>query len=148
MAECLDHPLSTNTTEEEEEWVDCVDTSQSAANTSGPDDDNIAELQETHDPAGTWQAAGYGIGHQKKPRSSHGEAAIGEGKNTRTVIEPANTKSSKQQKSSLRVARICEPPDILPPTPTEPNTVRNITVDMLILHHRFMSSGKKRKSTL
>ena len=124
MAECFDYPLS-NTPEEEEEWVDCADTSQSATNTSAPDDDNTEELQEKNDPVETGQAEGHGIGDQKKPRLSHGEAAIGQGKDIRNVIEPANTSSSKQQKSSSYVASMCESLDV-PRTPTDPNTVRNI----------------------
>jgi hypothetical protein len=203
MAECSDHRLSTSTPEEEEELVDCADTSQLAANTSVPDyniasgrhnnnlkvttqletdqvktdngsyilvddsrpslqeiqsgnavtreNDNDqlgradnqqcrspaeSELQEKHDPVEIGQAAGHAIDDQIKheiddqikPGSSHGEAAIGQ--DTDTITERVNTSSSKQQKNSSRVASFCEPPDILPPTPTEPNTVRNIIIDV------------------
>ena len=193
MAECSDHPLSTNT--QDEDGIDCANTSQSAANTSARDDsiatgqkdNNLkvitqaengqtsqefaqfksdtgnyilvvhvgpeqelqqgnaetgrndknllgraenqqcrgpakSELQEKHDPAEAGQAAGDDIGDQTKP--TYDEAAIKQGKVTRIVAEPANTSSSKPQKSSSSIASMCVPPYILPRTPTEPNTVR------------------------
>ncbi len=139
MAECPDHSLSPNTPQEEE--VDCIDTSQSATKSSAPDD-NTAELQEKHDSADIGQAAGHGIGDQTNLRSIRGEATIGEGEDTCTLTEPANTISSKQQKSSPRVVSMYQRLAIPPQAPTEPNTVRNITIDMLILHLKFMKQMK------
>lgn len=67
---------------------------------------------------------GQGEGSQVVQEISHGQAEIGHGKDTGTVIEPRNTSYSHQQKRASLGIDKCEPTSILPKIPTEPNTVR------------------------